>query len=66
MKLRRLKWRSLRRMYRGDIEHPVRKAVKVQPTNLTESFMKFFSERLGCHFTVVKFLFPANKEKRLK
>lgn len=66
MKLRRLKWRNLRRMYRGDIEHPVRIAVKVQPTTLTESFMKFFAERLGCHFTVVKFLFPANKEKRLK
>lgn len=24
MKLRRLKWRNLRRMYWGDIEHPVR------------------------------------------
>lgn len=66
MKLRRQKWRSLRRMYFGDIQHPARKAVKAQPTNITEGLMKILSERFGATFIVVKFFFPANKEKRLK
>lgn len=66
MKLRRQKWRTLYRMLLWDTKHPVRKAVKAQPTNITESFMKFLSERFGANFIVVKFNFPANKEKRLK
>ena len=66
MKLRRHKWRTLYRMWLGSIKHPVKIAVNARPTNITESFMKFMSERFGANFIVVKFNFPANKEKRLK
>ena len=66
MKLRRQKWRTLYRMWLGGTKHPVKIAVNAQPTNITESFMKFFSEQFGANFIVVKFNFPANTEKRLK
>lgn len=66
MKLRRMKWRTLYRMWLGGIKHPVKIAVNARPTNITESFMKFLSERFGANFIVVKFNSSTNKEKRLK